>query len=334
MMRSKGPVDKSKRCAYHQDFGHYTRDCIKLKEDIERWMQQGLLKEFIDDGRRPRKEASEQRKDDRRFSWNYKHHYSPTQDWAMSKRKREQHCRSMNNINSLASPTTRSSSAWSIQFSEADSDHVFDDGNDPIVISAKIANFEVKRILIDDGSAVEILSLKAFKAMGLKETNLRAAKLIYGFANQPIKVIGQITLPVKLGQGDNKLQVMAHFLVVDQSSAYNAIFGRPLMKLTQMITAVYCLTIKFPTPTGIGFFCADRATARKCHIKSLKLVEDTQWMQDVMKIVSETDIPLEQLDCREDTFKPQPVEQTTTVELIEGKKEKVTNIGSLLAPPQ
>lgn len=118
---------------------------------------------------------------------------------SLIKRKRKEHYKSINNINSLASPPIKSASTWCIQFLEEDSDCVINDENDHIVITVKIANFEVKRILIDNGNIVKILSFEAFKAMGLKETNLRAAKLIYDFVNQPIKVIGHITLPVKLG---------------------------------------------------------------------------------------------------------------------------------------
>lgn len=92
------------------------------------------------------------------------------------------------------------------------------------MITTKIKNFEVKRTLVKDSSTVE--------AIWLKETNIEAIKTIYGFANQPIKVINQITLPVKLDQRDNKFQVMAHLLVVDQTSNHNAIFRRPFMKFT------------------------------------------------------------------------------------------------------
>lgn len=49
---------------------------------------------------------------------------------------------------------------------------ILDDCNDPIVITAGIANFDVNRILIDYGSFVEILSYNAFKEMGLREIDL------------------------------------------------------------------------------------------------------------------------------------------------------------------
>ena len=53
----------------------------------------------------------------------------------------------------------------------------------------------------------------------------------------------------------------AKFLVVDLPSVYNAIISRPLMKRTNMVTAIYYLTVKFPTPTEIGYIKVDQATA-------------------------------------------------------------------------
>lgn len=50
-----------------------------------------------------------------------------------------------------------------------------------------------------------------------------------------------------------------------------------------------------------------------------------------MKIVGIQDIHLDQLGCREDTFKPHPFKQTTTVKLVVGDREKVTNVGSLFS---
>ena len=54
-----------------------------------------------------------------------------------------------------------------------DTDIAQDDGNDPIIVFAIINTFLVERILIDDGSAVEVLMWKAFQEMGLDESQLK-----------------------------------------------------------------------------------------------------------------------------------------------------------------
>ena len=48
-----------------------------------------------------------------------------------------------------------------------------DNGNDPIAVSIIINTFLVERILIDDGSAVEVLMWKAFQEIGLDESQLK-----------------------------------------------------------------------------------------------------------------------------------------------------------------
>lgn len=74
-----------------------------------------------------------------------------------------------------------------------------EDGNDPIVITMQITNFEVKRISVDNGAAVEIMSWEAFKAMHIDESNLKPAKPVFRFANKSKTIKGQITLLVTLG---------------------------------------------------------------------------------------------------------------------------------------
>ncbi|XVF64474.1 hypothetical protein PTKIN_Ptkin09bG0172800 [Pterospermum kingtungense] len=63
-----------------------------------------------------------------------------------------------------------------------------DNENDPIVITTMVGNCEVKRILIDNSSAVEILSYSTFK-MRLSEEDLGLAKPIYSFVNKLINVM-------------------------------------------------------------------------------------------------------------------------------------------------
>ena len=81
-----------------------------------------------------------------------------------------------------------------------------------------IGNYQVKRILIDDGNVVEILSYSAFQKMGLKDDVLRLVMTIYRFSNQLIRVKDIVSLLVTLGQGENIVTVMADFLVVDRPS--------------------------------------------------------------------------------------------------------------------
>jgi len=152
---------------------------------------------------------------------------------------------------------------------------------------------------------------------------------------------------------------MNTFVVVDQPSAYNAIIGRPLMKYIKMVDAVYCLKVKFPTPSGVGYMQTDQYMARQCHLLSLviakKAAEATEELaalaegstrgqqsqpmelsiligESVNQAVSSCELSLEILDTRDEQAlnKPQPVEETLSIPLNEGDPSKVTQIGSKL----
>lgn len=75
--------------------------------------------------------------------------------------------------------------------------------------------------------------------MHLDEKYLKLAKPVFGFANQPIFIKGQVTLPVTLCQGENQVTIFADFIIVDQPSVYSSIIGHPLMKKTKMVSAVF-----------------------------------------------------------------------------------------------
>ena len=79
------------------------------------------------------------------------------------------------------------------------------------------------------------------------------------------------------------------------------------MKKISMVTVVYCQTVKFLTPTGIGYVKVDQATTRKCHNQSLQLSRQAVFEPDEVVtrdfLAIERDgsmITLDNLDPRKD----------------------------------
>jgi hypothetical protein len=56
------------------------------------------------------------------------------------------------------------------------------------------------------------------------------------------------------------------FLVVEASSAYNAILGRGALNKLGAIVSTPHLMMKFPTPNGIGYEQGDQELARSCYL--------------------------------------------------------------------
>ena len=107
------------------------------------------------------------------------------------------------------------------------------------------------------------------------------------------------------------------------------------MKKTNMVSIIYYLTIKFPTPTGVGYIKADQVTAQQCHIQSIHLSKQAVFEPekvvtgDVLAIKRNgSGIDREDLDPREDYPKPEPVEQTEEIDI--SGEGRTTRIGSCL----
>ena len=80
-----------------------------------------------------------------------------------------------------------------ITFTEEDARHVHFSHNDPLVVEAQIANKTVSRILVDNGSSVNILFKPAFHAIGLIEANLTPCPTqLQGFNGDTLMPLGKI----------------------------------------------------------------------------------------------------------------------------------------------
>ena len=128
-----------------------------------------------------------------------------------------------------------------ITFGPEDGQHVQHPYNDALVISAHIQNFLVKRLLIDDGSAVNALSWEVYKVMGGSVTDLKAIKSpIKSFCRGTTQPIGVVELIIEFGDRgtkDTKI-VRSLFNIMDLPLAYNGIIGRPILYEIDVATSI------------------------------------------------------------------------------------------------
>lgn len=93
---------------------------------------------------------------------------------------------------------------------------------------------------------------------------------IYGFNGVESKVEGTIQLPVTLGRDLKEAIQMLNFLVIKDSSTYNAILGRTGLHVFKAVGSTYDLKVKSPTKNGICGEKRDQNTARSCYIAALR----------------------------------------------------------------
>ena len=132
-----------------------------------------------------------------------------------------------------------------ITFMEEDAERVHHPYDDAIVITLLIADYMTRRVLVDNGSSADILYYPTFQKIRLGRDQLRVVNSpLVGFGGMKVQPIGTITLPVVVGAYPQQVARDVNFLVVDCSSSYNAIIGRPTLNSWKAVTSTYHLDRK------------------------------------------------------------------------------------------
>ena len=92
------------------------------------------------------------------------------------------------------------------------------------MITLRIGGYDVKRVMVDQGSVTEIMYPDLYKGLNLKfEDLVPYSSPLVSFEGKLIIPKGQIRLPVQTGSE----VVEVDFIVVDAYSPYTAIVAKP-----------------------------------------------------------------------------------------------------------
>ncbi|XP_047165756.1 uncharacterized protein LOC124834962 [Vigna umbellata] len=183
--KSSPKADGTKHCTYHLNIGHSTEECTVLKDKVEELIRAGHLRRFVKEERgtrssprRTRVERNDRREDrrpDRRRSKSRSHDRSLrgtintisggfVGGASASARKRN-----LRELKSVHRVQVRKRHMPPITFTDEDFHAPDPDEDDPMVITAVIARYSVGKVLVDQGSSVNILYLKTFQQMDISE---------------------------------------------------------------------------------------------------------------------------------------------------------------------
>ena len=109
-------------------------------------------------------------------------------------------------------------------FSDEDKIGTIQTHNDALVITLRIGGYDVKKVMADQGSIVEIMYPDLYKGLNLKVEDLTPySSPLESFKGKIIIPNGQIRLLVQTGSE----VVEVDFIVVNAYSPYTAIVARP-----------------------------------------------------------------------------------------------------------
>ena len=109
-------------------------------------------------------------------------------------------------------------------FSDEDKIGTIQPHDDALVITLRIGGYDVRRVMVDQGNAAEIMYPDLYKGLGLRAEDLTPySSPLVSFEGKVIIPKGQIRLPMQTGL----VTVEVDFIVVDPFSPYTTIVARP-----------------------------------------------------------------------------------------------------------
>jgi hypothetical protein len=191
------------QCSYHRDKGHLTENCHKLKTHLEQLVSNGHLNDYIDSYLSGSKEGGMVSKRSGTSGTvpagviHVIHNPLCTSILLGSFRsdlQKAAHLKQSFEVSDSAhlAPAFYSEnynpSSWKvISFSDSDLRDIQLPHSDPLVITLRIRNFDVKRVLIDQGSFAKVMYQELYEKLGLGEFDLTSfTSPVFGFSGESI----------------------------------------------------------------------------------------------------------------------------------------------------
>ncbi|KAL2505106.1 Uncharacterized protein Adt_20727 [Abeliophyllum distichum] len=184
-----------------------------------------------------------------------------------------------------------------ITFTPTDATRVHFLHNGALVVQTVVAKNSLGRMLVDDRNSVNIIYGATYDKMGIEALMIPAMDPIYGITGDFIVPKGTIILITEMEEAPTIVRTPMEYLVVDKSSSYHGVLGRPvLIDLGAMIHTKF-LCMKISTDWKIAMVRSNQSKSRTCYTNAMwKFVDREVNAIDVE--MKEAPLDLERLDDR------------------------------------
>ncbi|XP_050240908.1 uncharacterized protein LOC126689772 [Quercus robur] len=234
-------------CHYHQDHEHTTEDCRNLWDHLEQLVREGKLKQLLHHSSgRGGQTCSEMRGNAYSrfplgtinviFAAPGRTGSCPSRVLSVFRPPAEDHFQ--------VSKRARADVPLILGFSDENKVGTKQPHNNALVVTLRIGGYDVKRVMINQGSAVDIMYPDLYKGLGLRPEDLAAYSFpLVSFEGRMVAPKGQIRLPVQNGMD----VVEVDFIVVDVFSPYTAIMGRTWLHTLGAVSSTLHQKVKYPS---------------------------------------------------------------------------------------
>ena len=243
------PMNRNKNlyCHYHQDHGHTTENCRNLWDHLGQLVRDGRLKHLLhhSSGRRSQSGSAFQGNAASKPPLGTINVIFAAAGRTGSCPSRVMSVSSFSDDDPNSMPKRiKTNVPLVLSFSDADKLGTIQPHDDALVVTLRICGYDVKRVMVDQGSAAEIMYPDLYKGLGLKHEDLATySSPLVSFEGKMVVPKGQIRLPMQAGED----VVEVDFIVVDAFSPYTAIIGRPWLHSLGAVSSTLHQKVKYPS---------------------------------------------------------------------------------------
>ncbi|XP_030936765.1 uncharacterized protein LOC115962040 [Quercus lobata] len=160
-----------------------------------------------------------------------------------------------------------------IRFSDEDKLGTLQPHDEALVVTLRIGGYDAKRVLVDQGSAVEVMYLNLYKGLKLKPEDLTAYDSpLLSFEGKTVTPKGLIRLPIQTGSDI----VEVDFIVVNAYSPYTTIVARSWLHALGAVSSTLHQKVKYPSEGRAKEVIGDQAMARQCIVSAISRRPSTE----------------------------------------------------------
>ncbi|XP_074326966.1 uncharacterized protein LOC141664905 [Apium graveolens] len=200
---------RDKHCGYHEDHGHTMENCFSFKMFIEDQIKKGNMNQYFQNKLNDKDKSSSSRKHvvNVIFGGTSSPHWSPD----------------VGNDVMMIRPVEDEP----IYFSNLDYEGLDPKHNQALAVTLDIADNEVQRILVDNGSSTNIVFEHILNKMKLGYLHMDPCleDPLYAFGNNMIPICGVIYLPMIFGTAPQQVSHVMKFYVISATSSNSMILG-------------------------------------------------------------------------------------------------------------
>ena len=153
-----------------------------------------------------------------------------------------------------------------LRFSDEDKVGTIQPHDDALVVTLRIRGYDVKRVLVNQDSAVEVMYPDLYKGLKLRPEDLTAYDSpLVSFEGKIVTPKGQIRLPIQTGSDI----VEVDFIMVDAYSPYTAIVARPWLHALGAVSLTLHPKVKYTSEGRVKEVIGDQAMSRQCMVSAI-----------------------------------------------------------------